>query len=880
MSTNIQRITGFSGFDVDGTVQKLMQAENKKLDKAKQERQLIQWRQDLYRDVIGSINTFKSSYFDVLKSDTYMLSSRVYSAFKVTSSDTTNKITATASGSAIPGDYKISVSQVAKAASITGGGINVQQAVNGASFPIAVDSTNNQFTINFGTGDYNVALDSGKKYNNLSEMTSDLNQKMGSVDAGGGKKLSDRVQARLTVDGAGIEFVKKVEITDANSEIGINMGTDGNFTLKLDKGNYTMDDIAAQINAKMSTISGFPAGVTAQSTDELTISFINKSDKTPHAGGTSLIAGVTAPTINGGTGSVGGSTASKLNFDGNKITYNKQILQGVNDTLTFSIQGLTDSSGTASKLTIKLDPKDYTNGSGAPDVDTLINDINSKLSSAISGMKVDGKALQASDLYVRQALDGSGKLQLISDLKSQISVTGNASTTMGFPGSFELSQSRDNSITNLITGKVDFTINGVNFKYDFSKVDGDQTIDQGYIGGKGRSISGIMSDIATKAGVNINYSELTKTFTMSTKDTGSNQSIVAQDNNGTDFLQTILGSAPAGGNAYYSTKEIGTIPTSMSAIQSQDAIAEITEPGGVPTTITKSSNSFLVDGVSYNIDPSLVASSSAPVEAKMTITQNTDDAYNMIKAFIDKYNDLIGTLNTKMDEKRDYNYQPLTDDEKTALKNQGQEDKITDLENKAKQGLLKNDPIISNMLSSLRSAFYDTVKDAGINLTDLGLSTSADTTQRGKIIIDEDKLKTALSKNGDQVTKLFTQQSNSYPLYTNDLNAAARKTRYNEEGIFQRINDILNDNVRMTRDNGGNKGLLIQQAGIKGDVTDVTGFIPQSLKDKDERISKLIDQLNDKENAYYKQFTAMEQALTQLNSQSQWLASQLGMGSS
>lgn len=61
------RITGLAtGLDVDNMVKQLMQAERTKVDKVKQDRQIIQWRQDLYREIIGDLNTFKKTYFDVL----------------------------------------------------------------------------------------------------------------------------------------------------------------------------------------------------------------------------------------------------------------------------------------------------------------------------------------------------------------------------------------------------------------------------------------------------------------------------------------------------------------------------------------------------------------------------------------------------------------------------------------------------------------------------------------------------------------------------------------------------------------------------------------------------------------------------------------------
>ncbi|WML35500.1 flagellar filament capping protein FliD [Clostridium sp. OS1-26] len=848
--SNINRITGFSGFDVDGTIQKLMKAENAKIDKVKQDRQVIQWKQDLYREVIGNLNTFSSTYFDTLKSDTYILSSNTFSAASVTSSDTTSKINATAISTARTGTYNVTVNNVAKGASITSKSINVEQGGT-IGFPIVVDNTNNTFHVNIGSN-YDITLDTGKVYGNLSQMAADLNTKMSNTAVGTGK-LSDNVVAVISSDGKSIQFNKKITIDDTNKAVTLNVdGKDYNITLA--KGNFTTSDIAGMINGQISGLKSadgsttFPTGVAAQSTDGQTISFINTSDKSAHAGTVTYTAGgaavsTTLPTITG-NGDTAGATGSKLNFSSNGFSYDRQIITGKND--TFSIGG----------ATITLAAKDYT-ALGTSDADItadLISQINTQLTAA-----------GVNTISARTAIDGSNKIQLVSTTSAQITLSGNASNTLGFINGSQLAQSQSDSINNLLTGQADFTINGVEFKYDFSKAAGDSSLASGYIGASGRSISSIMTEISTKANVNIAYSELTRNFTVTSRNTGVSQNFTAQDNSGT-FMSTLFGSGTVDTNA--------AAPAGLTVQKAVDGSFTITEPGGVATTVTQSSNNFTIDGVNYKIDPSAANNSTAT----LNVAPNTDATLNKIKDFISKYNDLIGKINTKTDEKRQYSYKPLSDDEKKALKDQGQEDKITELENKAKQGLLKNDLTLSNMASQMRTAFYDAVKDAGINLYDIGLSTSDDTTQRGKIIIDEDKLKQALQTDGDKIAKLFTQKSTSKPYYSPTMSNTDRATRYSEEGIFQRISDIIQDSVRMSRDSQGNKGILIEKAGVQGDITDTRGLIPKQLQEKDDLIKSLTDKLSDKEDQYYKKFSAMEQALQKLNSQSQWLAQQLGGG--
>ena len=196
-------------------------------------------------------------------------------------------------------------------------------------------------------------------------------------------------------------------------------------------------------------------------------------------------------------------------------------------------------------------------------------------------------------------------------------------------------------------------------------------------------------------------------------------------------------------------------------------------------------------------------------------------------------------------------------------------DDIKAWETKAKIGLVRKDNDLYNMLGKMRNAFFDEVKEAGINLSKIGIDTSIDYTQRGKLFIDETKLKSALQNNGDALVKLFTRSS-----ATNYIPGGDNSARYKDEGIMQRINDILKDYTGTI----GKKGILLQKAGIKGDFTEFQNLISKQLKDKNKIIDDLSSKLSDRENKFYIQFSKLEKAMQQSNSQSSWLSQQLGRG--
>ena len=102
-------------------------------------------------------------------------------------------------------------------------------------------------------------------------------------------------------------------------------------------------------------------------------------------------------------------------------------------------------------------------------------------------------------------------------------------------------------------------------------------------------------------------------------------------------------------------------------------------------------------------------------------------------------------------------------------------------------------------------------------LSSIGISTG-DWRDGAKLFIDEEKLKKAINDNPDKIKDIFAKQSDIS--YSPDATAAERKQRYAESGVVDRIFDILQDNIRTTRNKNGKKGVLLEKAGIVGDLTE------------------------------------------------------------
>ncbi|MPN10014.1 Flagellar hook-associated protein 2 [bioreactor metagenome] len=209
-------------------------------------------------------------------------------------------------------------------------------------------------------------------------------------------------------------------------------------------------------------------------------------------------------------------------------------------------------------------------------------------------------------------------------------------------------------------------------------------------------------------------------------------------------------------------------------------------------------------------------------------------------------------------------------------------------EEKAKSGLIKNDSTINNMLSKMRQDIYESVTGAG-SIYEFGITTGG-WRDNGKLQIDETKLKDALRSDSEKVLNTLFKTS-SVPEQTinaddSDIVKAEKKAlmdqRQAESGAFIRIYDNMTSGIKeiVSKSGPGSESTLLRS--VKSTILiDYVTKGSKSLLDSDiGEIDKRIDRENQRlitiEQRYWKQFTAMEQAMSQMNSQSSWLSQQFG----
>ncbi|MCW6106815.1 flagellar hook protein FliD, partial [Clostridium sporogenes] len=537
------RLPGLAtGMDTDTMIKNMMKPYTMRVDQMKQKSQILVWQQDAYRNVMDGVSNITKKYFDLLNGDNYMLSSKNFSSLKPSGIPDTSNIKINAGSGAISGNYSLKVTELASKAEAIGTNVVNIKTLSEGDYGIKVDASNNKIVI----AGNEITL-SESRYNNVSDIAAEINSKINAD----GSVLKDKVKA-VVKDGT-IKIENLFKIDDTNKELKVTV--DGKeYTAQLTTGNFTLEELTKDINSKLKVAKDTDGNVLSE--DKGVKASLSADGKSIEFTGTTAQPNYSVAGVNlGGTAGGSGITGTDVTVAGNSITYAKEIIEGFND--TFNVQIGTDAS-----KTVKL---------AAGTINTLA-DLETKLNNAF------GNAGLNSTLT---ATVKEGKVVLSSNSDKQVIITGetgkSATSLLGLPDRYEMSMSTYEKMSNIIDGPVKFTINGVDFDYDFTK-DYDSTTAPN--GAKNKTISQILADISDKAKVDISYSEINKKFTIRSKAEGSSEKIAASDTSG-DFLQNLFGNS--------SISEKG-----------RDSEFNLTTPNGT-STITKPTNNFAIDGVSYNI---------------------------------------------------------------------------------------------------------------------------------------------------------------------------------------------------------------------------------------------------------------------------------------
>lgn len=358
--------------------------------------------------------------------------------------------------------------------------------------------------------------------------------------------------------------------------------------------------------------------------------------------------------------------------------------------------------------------------------------------------------------------------------------------------------------------------------------------------------------------VNANYDSGAKRFFMSTKATGSDSKIeFGTDGNTVSFMAAMKF-------------------TDLSKTQGTNS--KIIYNGG--TEIEYKSNNISINGLNLTLKAETTG-----VET-ISVDTDVDGAYNKIKEFVDEYNKLIDGFDSKLAEKKYRDFQPLTDEQKEAMS----ETDIKLWEEKAKSGLLKNDETMTRMMQTIRQDIYQKVEGFG-SIYELGITTGS-WRDNGKLTIDETKLKDALRNDSEKVLNTLFKISDTPEVTINSGDSEATRVekqaqidkRKAESGAFIRIFDGLTSGIKDIVDKSGPGSEASLLRSVKSNIlieyvtSGSRSLIDKDVSEIDKRISRETERLASLEERYWKQFTSLEKAMSQMNSQSSWLSQQFGGG--
>ena len=378
-----------------------------------------------------------------------------------------------------------------------------------------------------------------------------------------------------------------------------------------------------------------------------------------------------------------------------------------------------------------------------------------------------------------------------------------------------------------------------------------------------------LNDLATafsNSGANVQggYDTVNDSFSLYNKTSGSANKIGLKANNeaSVDLLNKLhLASYDGQNNTLGSAI---TFETDKMNVVATGTNAKATIDG---KTYESDTNKLNVANVIYNFNGVSAKNADGTYQAStISVSQDTDKIVDNVKKFVETYNTLIDSLNTKYREEKNTDYKPLTKKQESEMT----ESQINKWNEKAKSGLLYHDNNIYSIISDMREALYTEVDAVDTVLTDargnkysynsmssIGITSS---TNQGHITLDEEKLKKALTEDPDCVYQLFaSDQDSTYISGSTNKNQSdtyTSKSDYLNTGIANRLYNSMTTNIRN----------LESYAGTSKE-TDDESYLGKLITNMNTKMTSFQTLMKSYESKLYKKYDAMEVALSKLGAQ-------------
>lgn len=801
MAVSNLRLGGItSGFDTEAMVTQLLSSYQTRIDKQSQKITKLSWQQSAYQDITKKITEFKNTYFDVLKRDTYLMSPSTFNKFKAdvtaTSNADTAGLTVSTTSNSSSGSYKIKLNQAAKASTAQG------NSITSGNFKLDLDKA-----LSSASGEVKTNDDGSKTWT----MNFALDVQVGGIR----KTISFSADALLGADGnvADKDAAKSSIIDSLNQKLQESFGYSGKTSGATGATDANGKEWFLQVKLGSDGKAEFQVGGNASvsvAENKGNFGLAQPKEKVAISTG-SVVTGVNAfqVEIGGKNVSVAFNGVSSTYYDSKGQTGNEAILAEYKELKTAAYRKSYNLADNEIVSDEQLEKFNYSNEQAAKDKNAA------SIKEALKGVagytfNFDGTYVTAADSngnsvdFSMTSVEG-GTLGLTKASASNKISSGSTLSDLGFKPEAD--------------GTYKLNINGTEISLD-----------------KNSTISSMMSAVnKSAAGVTMTYSSLTNSFTLESKEFGGAGKVEVGD--------TSLG------------RSLGLVDDNgtVGASEGQNAIFEINGQ-----EVYLNDNTYTLDGNTFTFNDNMTIGETYTVN----IAKDSTTVKDALKKFVESYNKLIddvyGYIGKSPAKDDDGNtYEPLTNAEKEEMS----EDEITKWEEKAKQGVLYNDSTVSTIMSQMRSALYTNVTlDDGskFGIYNLGIKTSSEWSEHGKLQIDENAFDKAFENNEDAIIKLFTDS---------------------DTGMMKKLNSVIDGAVKSSGA-ANTRGTLVRKAGKADSSVTTDSTIYKEMVKMQDRLKELQDRYDTKEEYWWKVFTNMETAMADLNSQTSYISSYLGTGTS
>lgn len=814
-----------SGMDTEAMIENMVMGTKNKITAQQQKQQKLLWRQEAYRSISDKLVQLSTKYTSYTSS-TNLMSANFFKPSIVTTAGKYKDLIS-ASGSTTS-DIKITgVSQLAQTETIsfTGlNGLNNAQSISGSkdvNLTGTVDVSQlagKQLSFKYGNKSFSITFDSDREYNNAQDVADEINKQLGNASI----SLSD---------GTSIKMDSKVKASVVDGKISFQ------FT---DSGETNTLELLGSSSQEVLTALHLSGGSKLTATDKIESSkVVEKTDLTTRKSAGEVLAG----------------TFMKFTYNGTTATIKIPEKDSKEYNAIFSpTNGKTVDANLVDYLQTQLNQAFGHNRVKVDDLNSADNKLRLQFS-VTSTSNTDTLSIDSGSLHV---VGKSGIFGIERGASNRV----NTSKTLGELCGDTLANMKPVKDEN---GKIKQDAQGNNlyaFEINGVKI-GEYTADT--------TIDTIMQDINknSAAGVKVTYSKTANQFVFSATHggTGGRVEIKADMDN---LAARLFGSVTYDDKGNATSKQFGAngqeITNKYQPQRTAGQDATMTAMiNGVEQTLTSGTNTFNIDGFTVTASGTFTKTDTDAVT--FTSKVDSDKIVDAIKSFVEDYNKVLDEINEQYSTQPDYRkkYEPLTDEQKADMT----EKQIEEYEKKAKQGLLFNDGDLGSLSNGLRFLFSNS------DLAKLGINVSTNYAEKGKISLDETKLRAALDTDPDAVASAFAD-----PLGQKQITNADGSTSWVEDtssgGVIARLKVQLDKYAGTT---GATKGILIEKAGSQySPLSLLHNSIQNQLEDITDVIDKLTDKLTDQIDTYTAKFSRLEVLISQMNAQSSYLAGLGGSG--